>query len=333
MIRAFGWLCAFTLLCGCSPLTYESRMVPMQQLASHPLPAGATYVVIVPPTSVGAAQLADSIRIPGLSKATSPETAEVTIEASVGQATVSNLVVESNQVHRVISSGGDAEFTAYSYLGSLSVPRSLRITSKTHGTVMTDLGPAVTNLTYDTDPGTQQRFTDPSALEWSFTNNRPSLLQKATLSQVQGVQHLANGSLVNAFTAQQITLTLTLATAHKNDPRFAQAANAFSLTVASPASSAADGAAGFAAGMKPALDLWQQIAATPIGEKEEDRAESKGAALYNQAVGLFVIDQLDAAERTASAAQGLGVEARTVFNLTSYIHDRRTREQAQRTKP
>ena len=327
MIRASCWSLAIALLCGCSPLTYQTRSVQVQQLPAHPLPAGATYALVVPSTSVGAAQLADNIRIPGFDKATTPEAATVTIEANVGQATIADLKMESGTVQRVISSGGPSEYTAYSYHGEVVVPSMLRISTKTQGALVTYDLPNRSNLNFDTDPETRQRFTDPSTLESSFTHARPALLSQASIAEVQRLQSLAASILVDQFTSRQETITLSLATEHKNDPRFAQGANAFAQAVVGQTSDAA----GLATRLEPALAIWQQIATSPVGDDDQDRAAAKGAALYNQAVGWFLLDRLDDAERGAIAAQGLGVEARTVNSLTYRIHDRRGRVNAQHT--
>jgi hypothetical protein len=329
MVRAFCWSFAVALLCGCSPLTYETRTVQVHQLPAHPLPAGATYAVVIPPTSVGAAQLAETLRIPGFAKATAPDTAEVTIEANVGQATIENLKIDSGTVHRVISSGGSSEYTAYSYYGEIVVPSLLRIRSKTHGQVIAYDTPCRTNLSYDTDPNSQQRFTDPSTLEWAFNRDRPALLSKASRAEVQRLQSLAAEILVDSFTARKETIAFTLATTHKTDARFAQAANVF----AQAAIGQTGDTTGLANRLQPALDLWQQITTSPIGDDDENRTAAKGAALYNQAVGWFLLDRLDDAQRAAIAAQGLGVEARTVSSLTYRIQDRRQRMSAQKASP
>ena len=329
MVRAFCWSFAVALLCGCSPLTYETRTVQVHQLPAHPLPAGATYAVVIPPTSVGAEQLADTLRIPGFAKATAPESAEVTIEANVSQATIDDLKVEAGTVQRVISSGGPSEYTAYSYYGKIVVPYLLRIRSKAHGQVIAYDTASCTNLSYDTDPNSQQRFTDPSALEWAFNRDRPALLSKASRAEVQRLQTLAAETLVDSFTARQETIAFTLATTHKTDARFAQAANVFAQATIGQTSDAT----GLATRLQPALDLWQQITTSPIGDNDEDRTAAKGAALYNQAVGWFLLDRLDDAQRAAIAAQGLGVEASTVSSLTYRIDDRRQRMSAQKATP
>lgn len=327
--RSFFAIAAMVIATGCSPLTYETRTVQVHQLPAHPLPAGATYAVVIPPTSVGAAQLADTIRIPGFAKATASESAEVTIEANVGQAIIEDLKIESGTVQRVISSGGPSEYTAYSYYGDIVVPSLLRIRSKTHGQVIAYDTPSRTRLSYDTDPNSQQRFTDPSALEWAFNRDRPALLSKVSRAEVQRLQSLAAETLVDSFTARQETIAFTLATTHQTDARFAQAANVFAQATIGQTSDAT----GLATRLQPALDLWQQITTSPIGDTDEDRTAAKGAALYNQAVGWFLLDRLDDAQRAAIAAQGLGVEARTVSSLTYRIDDRRQRMSAQKATP
>ena len=131
MIRSINCFLALALLCSCSPLTYQPRVVQVQQLPSHPLPAGSTYAVVVPPTSVGAAQLTDGITIPGLTRASTPDTAEVTINASVGQATVTDLTVATATREAIISSSsGPTEYQVYSYTGNISIPSQLTITAK-----------------------------------------------------------------------------------------------------------------------------------------------------------------------------------------------------------
>lgn len=318
------------LVTGCSPLTYQPRSVQVQQLPAHPLPVGATYAVVVAGTSVGSAQLASGIQIPGFAKAASPETADVTIEANVGQAAIDGLTIESGKVQQVISSGsGPSEYIAYSYRGTIIVPSLLRVSAKAHGSIATYDRPVRNDLNFDADPDSGQRFIDPATLEYAFNKNKPTLLQQASLKEVRNVLSVAKDLLIDQFTTRQEVISVNLATEHKTDPRFAQAASQFSQAVVGPSSDAT----AYAARMKPALDTWQQIASSPVGDDDEKRNLSKGAALYNQAVSLFLLNQLDEAERCASAAQGLGVEARTVSSLTYYIRDRRQRIKAQVSTP
>jgi hypothetical protein len=314
---------------GCSPLTYQARSVQVQQLPAHPLPVGASYAVVVPGTSIGSAQLA-SIQIPGFAKAASPETADVTIEVSVGQATIDGLAIESGKVHQVISNGGGpSEYIAYSYRGTIIVSSLLRVSAKAHGLIANYDLPVRSDLNFDADPASGQRFIDPATLEYAFNKSKPTLLQQASLKEVRNVLSVANDLLIDQFTARREVISVNLATEHKTDPRFSQAASRFSEAIVGPNSDPA----AFAARMKPVLDIWQQIASSPVGDDDEKRNQSKGAALYNQAVSLFLLNQLDEAERCASAAQELGVEAQTVSSLTYYIRDRRQRIKAQVATP
>ena len=167
---------AMLIATGCSPLTVQTRQVQVQQIPKYPVPAGTTYAVVIPPASIGAAQLADAIRVPGLTYVTTPDSADLTITANVGAATMSNLTVTSHQVERLVSSGSGGEYTAYGYTGKISVPISLHITNKKYGeTEKTDY-PATRDFTFDRDPATNQRFTDMQSLEWSLNQNRSTLI-------------------------------------------------------------------------------------------------------------------------------------------------------------
>jgi hypothetical protein len=329
MFRPFGWLFAVALLCGCNPLTTQTRTVQVQQLAAHPVPPTATYAVVVPPTSIGAAQLTDGIRIPGLTKVTTPDTADIVITASVGRATVADLKVGSSQVERIISSGGPSEVTVYSYTGTITVPNSLHIRSKAHGETTASDAPSRQDLTFAKDPGTNQRFTDPRALEWSFNQARANLTQQAELASVRDLQAYANRLATDQFTAHQDQVFFKLTTAHENDPRFAQAISLFDQAVVG----APTDATGRATRMQPALDLWQQIVDFPVGDDDAAKNAAKGAALFGQAVGLYLIGRLDDAERALIAAQALGVQGSDARSLTFKISEQRKRVAAQGTTP
>lgn len=326
----FAALVALIATTGCSPLTYQPRVVQVQQLPSHPLRASSTYVVVVPPASVGAAQLTDGITIPGLTKASTPDTAEVTINASVGQATVTDLTVATSTREAIISSSsGPTEYQVYSYTGNISIPSQLTITSKKYGQIMSYTQPTTNTLTFDRDPGTKERFRDTVSLEAAFRSQRPALLEKASLSEVESVQRMANRMLIDNFTASTQPFRVQLATESSTDPRFAQAATAFDQAVVGNTTDAA----AYATRLKPAMDLWQQIIASPVGDSDDKKNEATGAALYNQAIGSFLLDHVDDAERSLLAAKGLGVDSIRVRHLTSEIADRRKRQTAQGTTP
>lgn len=330
MIRSIGCFIALALLCGCSPLTYQSRQVQVQQLPAHPLPAGSTYAVVVPPTSVGAAQLVDGITIPGFTRASTQDTAEVAITANVGQATVANLTVATATREAIVSSGsGPTEYQVYSYTGTITIPSQLTITSKKHGQVVSFTQPTTSSLTFEKDPSSGKRFTDTFSLEAAFRGQRPALLTQAAIDEVARVQRQANRALIDNFTASSQPFSIQLATENSSDPRFAQATTAFDQAVVGKDADAT----AFATRLTPAMDLWQQIIAGPAGDSDEARNEAKGAALYNQAVGSFLLDHLDDADRSLLAAKGLGVDAYTVRYLTDLIADHRKRLNAQGTTP
>jgi hypothetical protein len=326
LLLAIGAVIAAT---GCTPLTYHTRLVSVQQLPAHPLPAGATYTVVVPATSVGAAQLTSGIRIPGATIATSPETAEVTIEAAIGQPSLVDLTVSTTQVQRVVSSGGPSEVTVYGYRGTVVTPRTLHITSKTHGPLVTQDQPQRSPVVFDQDPTSRERFANAMNLEWSFTRARPALLQQAAVAEVQRLQDAANAAVANHFTAHQERLVVQLATEHTEDPRFGQATMRFDQAIVGMATDQAD----FAARLAPAIDLWQQVVTTPVGSDAAARSTAKGAGLFNLAVGYFLLNRLDDAERSLLEAQALGSDPRWVNSLRLSIQDRRQRGAAQEHAP
>lgn len=348
LVVAFGALFV-VLSCGCSPVTYQTREIPYQQLPTQPLPDGATYALIVPSTSVGAADLLAGLRIHGLTKAANPATAEVTIEAHVAHALISDLHVESGPAPVVAGTGGPSNggpgnsgpgnsgsasagpggYTPYRYCGTISVPSFLNISSQQHGVLIARDRAVDTRFTFDSEPRSQQPFSSPVALEISFAQQREHLLHKAANSEVRRLLAQANALLADAYTTRATTVTLPLAVAHKTDARFAQAEVAFSQAMVGKVSDAA----GRAARLQPVIEQWRQISDHPLGEDDEDRSRSAGAALYDEAVGLFLLGQLDDAERTVIAAQGKGVDAGTTAQLTGAIQDRRSREAAQTAQP
>jgi hypothetical protein len=314
-------LVALLFTTGCSPLTYRTREVPLQQVPTHPLPAGATYVVVVPETSIGWAKLAEGIRIHGMSKAISPATAEVTIEATVSSAMITDQRLEVGPA-TVAATGAATTFTPHRYCGTISVPSFLSIRTQRWGTLLTRDRPAVTTFAFALDPETHQQFGSPSALDWSFAQHRDSLRHQASYAEVQHVLDRANAFLADAFTTRTVNVRLSLAVAHQTDARFAAADIAFSQALVGDA-------AGLGDRLKPVIESWRQIVDHPLGDSPQDRAHAQGAATYNQAVALFLSGLLDDAERATISAAGLEVDASKTFALTTLIQDRRRRQATQ----
>jgi hypothetical protein len=85
--------------------------------------------------------------------------------------------------------------------------------------------------------------------------------------------------------------------------------------------------------MQPALDAWQQIVDRPVGDDDATKNAAKGAALFGQAVGLYLIGRLDDAERALIAAQALGIQDSDARSLSTKIANQRKRVAAQETTP
>lgn len=324
MVRFLAIACALLIVCGCSPVTYQPRQIPVQQLPAHPLPATATYRVVTVANSPGASQLASGIQIPKLTPSTA-ENATVVIEASVGETTINNLMLATTERVRVVSSSNESgSYNAYSYTGSLATAQRLRIT--VHGKVLTDVDyPAISPLQYTRDPRTNEQFLGTRVLEASFAHHRPEILQRATIETVTALQERANHAAADLFTTRTENIYLTVATTHADDPRFAQAASLFDQAVVGRTSDPA----GFSVRLQPAMDLWGQIAALPTGNDADDKTMATAAAMLNQAVGFFLLDQLDAAERAAIAARGGGADAWSADTVQRHISERRQRLSAQ----
>jgi hypothetical protein len=135
--------------------------------------------------------------------------------------------------------------------------------------------------------------------------------------------------VANHFTAHQERLVVQLATEHTEDPRFGQATMRFDQAIVGMATDQAD----FAARLAPAIDLWQQVVTTPVGSDAAARSTAKGAGLFNLAVGYFLLNRLDDAERSLLEAQALGSDPRWVNSLRLSIQDRRQRGAAQEHAP
>lgn len=324
MTRFLVLACSALFACGCNPVTYQSRQIPVQQLPANPLPATATYRVVTVANSPGASQLASGIQIPGLTPSTA-ENATVVIEASVGETTVSNLTMATSERIRIVSSSNESgSYLVYKYTGSLATAQRLRITA--HGKVLKDVDyPDTSSLEYTKDPRTNGQFLDARMLEASFAQHRPGILQRATIETVTALQRRANDAAADLFTTRTENIYLTVATTHANDPRFAQAASLFDQAVVGRSADAG----GFSVRLQPAMELWGQIAAHPTGNDADDKTTATAAAMLNQAVGFFLLDQLDAAERAAIAARSGGVDARPVGTMQQHILERRQRLDAQ----
>ena len=324
MTRFLVLVCSALFACGCNPVTYQSRQIPVQQLPANPLPATATYRVVTVANSPGANQLASGIKVPGLTPSTA-ENATVVIEASVGEATISNLMMATTERVRIVSSSNESgSYNVYKYTGTLATAQRLRITA--HGKVLKDVDyPATSSLEYAKDPKTNGQFLDARMLEASFGHHRPGILQRVTIETVTALQKRANDAAADLFTTRIENIYLTVATAHADDPRFAQAASLFDQAVVGRSADAG----GLSVRLQPAMELWGQIAAHPTGNDADDKTTATAAATLNQAVGFFLLDQLDAAERAAIAARSSGVDARPVDAIQRHISERRQRLDAQ----
>lgn len=196
-------LIATVMITGCSPITYQTRAVPVQHFPKHPLPAGATYAVVVPPSSIAASQLANSIHLPGFTRAASSAGADVVVEANIGQPSVDRLEIETSKTNVAVnSSGGPNEYLTYAYLGSISVPIRLVLTAKNGGVLLNKDRSISDKLLFDTDPQSGKHFTDPQSLQYSFEANRAVFLQNlARNEEIPSVVTLANETLADNFTA------------------------------------------------------------------------------------------------------------------------------------